>query len=133
MWRWNCSGEQRHTEPGAVAVGGGIYNFPDSQFTRPPPLLSWVVRSQISKGFAMEILGMILVVVGFIVSVVGGIWFLVVAFQESVFWGLGCLLLPFVTLIFLIQHWDKAGRPFLIQLAGVVPFIVGQIMMSPQG
>lgn len=47
---------------------------------------------------------MILLAVGFIISVVAGIWFLVVAFKQSVLWGLGCLFVPFVSLIFLIIH-----------------------------
>ncbi len=80
----------------------------------------------------MEVLGMMLMVVGIIGALIGGIWFLVVAFQESVLWGLGCLFVPFVSLIFLIMHWDKAGKPFLIQLAGIVPMVVGMIMMGPQ-
>ncbi len=78
----------------------------------------------------MEFVGMILMAVGGIVMLVGSIWFLVVAFQESLLWGLGSILVPFVSLIFLIMHWDKAGKPFLIQLAGVVPMIVGSFLMG---
>ena len=38
----------------------------------------------------MEVVGMMLIVVGVIGSLIGGIWFLVVAFQESALWGLVC-------------------------------------------
>ena len=78
----------------------------------------------------MEFLGMILMGVGSIVSLVGGIMFLIVAFQESILWGLGCLFIPFVALIFLIMFWDKASKPFLIQLAGIVPIFVGMLISS---
>ena len=78
----------------------------------------------------MEVIGVMLIAVGMVVSLIGGIWFLVVAFQESILWGLGCLFVPFVSLIFLIMHWDRAGKPFLIQMAGVVPMLVG-MMMGP--
>jgi len=61
----------------------------------------------------------------------GGLWFLVVAFQESPLWGLGCLLVAPVSLIFLILHWDEAGKPFLVQLAGIVPMFIGIAMMGP--
>ena len=37
----------------------------------------------------MEVIGMILFFVGAIVAFIGGIWFLIAAFQESVLWGLG--------------------------------------------
>ncbi len=79
----------------------------------------------------MAILGLILFVVGLIVALVGGIWFLVVAFQESILWGLGCLLFSPVSLIFLIMHWDEAGKPFLVQLAGIVPMFAGMMIMGP--
>ena len=55
---------------------------------------------------------------GFLISVVGGIWLLVEAFRESVGWGIGCLLCGLIQLAFLIQHWRVAKRPFLVQLAG---------------
>ena len=74
---------------------------------------------------------MILMVVGGVVALFGGIMFLVVAFQESVLWGLGCLFLPFVSLIFLVMHWDEARKPFLTQLAGAVPMFAGMMMMGP--
>jgi hypothetical protein len=73
----------------------------------------------------MEVIASILVVIGMLIAVVGGLWFLLVAFQESILWGLGCLFVPFVSLIFLVMHWDKAAKPFLVQLAGVVPLILG--------
>jgi len=79
----------------------------------------------------MEIIGLILCLVGGITAIVGGIWFLVVAFQESPLWGLGCIFFPPVSLFFLISHWDEAGKPFLVQLAGFVPMFVGMLMMGP--
>jgi hypothetical protein len=75
--------------------------------------------------FALFILGMIL-------AVVGGIWLLVVAFQESVWWGLGSLLLPFVSLIFVIMHWQVSKKPFLISLAGGVLLGIAAAM-APHG
>jgi hypothetical protein len=76
----------------------------------------------------MEALGMILLGIGVIVSAVGGIWFLVVAFQESVLWGLCCLFVPFAALVFLIKFWDRAARPFFVQLAALVPIVAGMLL-----
>jgi hypothetical protein len=69
-----------------------------------------------------------LLIVGIILALVGGIGMLIVAFRESVLWGIGCLLIPLVSLIFVISHWDEAKKPFLIQLAGVVLMILGGAM-----
>jgi len=82
----------------------------------------------------MEFLGNLLVVVGLIGSLIGTLWILIVAFQESVTWGLGCILLPFpLALAFVCLHWDKAGKPFLVQLAANVSLFGGLLMVGPQG
>ena len=52
----------------------------------------------------MEILGGILAILGVILAFIGNIWFLVAAFRVSIWWGLACLFLPFVSLFFLIVH-----------------------------
>ena len=77
----------------------------------------------------METLGMILVGLGVIVSLIGSIWFLVVAFRESVLWGLGCLLLSPVSLIFLILHFGDSIKPFGVSFLGSVLTIIGFIIM----
>ncbi|MBC8026746.1 MAG: hypothetical protein H7Y89_12190 [Steroidobacteraceae bacterium] len=68
---------------------------------------------------------------GCLISIVTGIWFLVVAFKTSVWWGLGCLILPFVSLIFLFMHWEAAKKPFLWSLLGFVMIIV-PVLMHPE-
>lgn len=68
----------------------------------------------------MVILGYILLAAGVVLGLWGGISLLILAFREHILWGLGSLFVPFVALIFAIMHWGKAGRPFLIALAGGV-------------
>lgn len=67
----------------------------------------------------MELLGTIALWAGFILMLVGGLFFLIAAFRESVLWGLAVLFLPFVSLIFLILHWSRAKDSFFLQLYGV--------------
>jgi len=55
---------------------------------------------------------------GLVILLLGWLSFLIAAFRISIWWGLGCLLLPFVSLFFLILHWRKAKIPFLLQLIG---------------
>ena len=76
----------------------------------------------------VEVLGSILVVVGMMVVVAGGLWILVLAFQESVGWGIACLLCGIAQIIFLIQFWDRCSKPFLIQLAGLALAVIGAAM-----
>ena len=57
----------------------------------------------------MEVVGTILIWVGFTDALVGGIWFHLVAFRESFLWGIGCLFVPFVSLFFLAQLMERAS------------------------
>ena len=61
----------------------------------------------------------ILVLIAIFIIVVGGILLLIEAFKEGIIWGLACLLISPVALIFTILHWDVAKKPFFIQLFGV--------------
>ena len=87
-------------------------------------------------GFSLESIGGlhgvggVLMIIGGILALIGGLWFLVAAFKESVLWGLAVFFLPFVGLIFLILHWDKAAKPFLVELLGAGLFIAGMVMLA---
>ncbi|HTU68378.1 MAG TPA: hypothetical protein VMF52_20715 [Steroidobacteraceae bacterium] len=70
-----------------------------------------------------------LLILGGILAVVGGIWLLVVTFQTSVLWGIGSLLIPLVSLIFVAMNWQTTKKPFLIQLAGIVLLIIATMSM----
>lgn len=61
-----------------------------------------------------------LFILGVVVNLVGGILLLVAAFKESVLWGLGCLFLPIVPLIFTVTHWSQARVAFLVSGSGFV-------------
>jgi hypothetical protein len=75
----------------------------------------------------MESIGFVLMIVGGIVAFGSGIWLLVVAFQESPLWGLGCIVVPFVSLVFVISHWEDAQKPFLFQILGLAALVWGRI------
>ena len=71
----------------------------------------------------MEMLGLFLMFIGFVIALVYGITLLVKAFQTSVLWGLGSLFVPIiVSLVFVIVHWEVARGPFLRFLIGI-PFL----------
>jgi len=79
----------------------------------------------------MEQIAIAMVVLGLLLLVFSGLWFLVTAFRESIWWGLACLFLPFVQLFFLIVHWPVAKKPFFFQLLGLALIILAAIV-SPQ-
>ena len=75
-----------------------------------------------------EIIALILLGIGALMSIVGGIWFLVAAFQTSIGWGIGCLLCGFVGIAFLFMHWDAAKKPFLVSLGGGVFYVLAGVV-----
>ena len=76
----------------------------------------------------MAILGAILMGIGWLAAAIGGIWIVVIAFQESVLWGLGSLFIPLVALIYVVMHWENTKKPFLIELGGVALAVVGGVL-----
>ncbi len=76
-------------------------------------------------------MGIALIVVGAILALVGGIGILIAAFRESIGWGIGCILIPLVSLIFVIMHWDETKKPFLLKVAGIVLLVAGGAMSGP--
>ena len=62
----------------------------------------------------------ILAYIGIFIVIIGGIGLLIAAFKTSIIWGLACLLVSPVSIIYLILHWSEAKNPFFLQLAGLV-------------
>lgn len=70
-------------------------------------------------------MGALLAYLGLAVFIIGGIGTLIASFKTSILWGLGCLFIAPVSLIFLILHWDVAKNPFFLQLVGIALAFVG--------
>ena len=76
----------------------------------------------------MGILAILLMIAGFIALLVGGIWFLVESFRESIWWGLGCLFISPIQFIFLFVHWGVAAKPFGLQILGFILLFTGSFI-----
>ena len=57
-------------------------------------------------------MGLFFIIIGALIAIFYSLILLVKAFQTSVLWGLGYVLVPFVALIFVIVHWETAKKPF---------------------
>ena len=77
----------------------------------------------------MATVGMIIWGIGGIVALIGFIWFLVVAFRQTFWWGIGSLFIPIVALVFLIMHWGDAKKPFFVWLIGAVIMIIVGVLI----
>jgi len=71
------------------------------------------------------------ILVGLILTYIGGMIITVVAFRRSVVWGLGTILLPLVGVIVVFRQWTEAKPGFLLALLGLTlavgPFALGDV------
>lgn len=68
------------------------------------------------------------VLLGIASALFASIWLIVAAFQVSTGWGLVTLLVPCGRLIFVIQNWEKAKRPFLWQIGSLGVLVLGGVL-----
>jgi hypothetical protein len=76
----------------------------------------------------MATIGTILIVIGAVIGLVFGIQLLILAFRESIWWGLGYIFVPLVALIFVIMHWEDTKTPFLRGLIAIPFYIIGVML-----
>ena len=62
---------------------------------------------------------------------VGGVMCLIAAFRQSILWGVGYLLLPFASLVFLVVHWREAKQGFTVSMVGFACFLI--VVFSASG
>lgn len=79
---------------------------------------------QYAVALLFDLSGLVLLFVG---------WFLLIraAFRQSAWWGIGCLLLAPVKLVFLVRHWADARTAFFRITTGVVLLSVGVCALAP--
>lgn len=73
-------------------------------------------------------LGVLMLLSGAIMATVCGIWILVLAFGKSVLWGLGCLFIPIVSIIFVIIFWGDAKKPAFYYVVGIGMYLGGMLL-----
>jgi hypothetical protein len=76
----------------------------------------------------MTVVGYILFLAGILISLVGEVRFLVVAYKHNVWWFLGCLFIPIVTLIFFLLNFKATAKPFGLQILGLIIAGIGGLM-----
>jgi hypothetical protein len=56
---------------------------------------------------------------------VGSIWLIIRAFRTGVLWGLACLFISPMMILFAVTHWSAGRDPLLLQVSGFLLFFVG--------
>lgn len=81
----------------------------------------------------LAIPALILAFVGLLISLVAGLWTLILAFQDHWGWGLAYLFVPFASLVFIILKWSKRAvrRSFFLGLGGTLLMFLGIGIAAP--
>ncbi|MFL9813149.1 MFS transporter [Stutzerimonas sp. VN223-3] len=71
----------------------------------------------------------LLILGGLLLIVAGIVWLVVLAFGTSLLWGVGSLLPP-ITLIYVVRHWNVARKAVGLSGLGFVPLVVGFTLLA---
>jgi hypothetical protein len=64
---------------------------------------------------------------GYGLCFIGGLWIIVLAWQRGIVWGLACLFIPVVQLIYVALNWKESKSAFFLIVAGFVAFALSGI------
>ncbi len=79
----------------------------------------------------MEIVGRVLLVASLIAVIGAQIWLILIIMRGSPAAALLCLVVPFLVIFFIRDHWELARKPVLLWAAGAIGFIPVAILLSP--
>ncbi|WP_339772764.1 hypothetical protein [uncultured Paraglaciecola sp.] len=68
---------------------------------------------------------MIITLIGLLILIAGMVLLLIEAFATSIFWGLACLFINPMCLLFLARYWKQAKLSFYIQVVGLSVLLIG--------
>ena len=76
-------------------------------------------------------IAVIFMLVGMAVGCIAGIWTVVRIFEQSIWWGLAALFIPFAGLFAIARFWEKTKRSFVGQMICIGIMFVGYFMVDP--
>lgn len=72
----------------------------------------------------------VMFVIGWLMSVIGNIWILTIAFKESVLQGVLCIVIPLYIFLYMIVNFDDCVVPTILSVVGMVMLGVSYIMAA---
>lgn len=72
----------------------------------------------------------IVIGIGALLSLGASLSILIKSFQENILWGIGCLLVPLVSLLFIVCHWEETKYSLFASLAGGGLVFVGVFLLA---
>ncbi len=73
----------------------------------------------------------ILLVAGWLLTFLGSLWIIVLAWQRSVLWGVICVLVPIVQIVYVAMHVKESKQAFFLQIAGLILVVLASLAGVP--
>lgn len=71
----------------------------------------------------------LLILGGLLLIFAGAVWLVVLAFGTSLLWGVGVMLPP-ITLAYVVRHWHTARKAAGLSALGLIPLVVGLSLLA---
>jgi len=65
---------------------------------------------------------MSLALIGVLLAIIGNLWIVVLAFRTGLLWGLCCLFVPPVGLVYCALNFRETWKPLIVAIVGLVMF-----------
>jgi hypothetical protein len=75
--------------------------------------------------------GWILLVLGWILTFLGGLWIIMLGWQRNIYWGVICFLIPVIQIVYVVAHWKESKEAFFLQIVGFVLVILAALAGVP--
>ena len=66
---------------------------------------------------------------GYALCFFGGLWIVVLAWQDGILWGIGCFLFPPLQFVYVALNWKKSKSAFFLLLAGFAALVVSSVIL----
>ena len=63
-----------------------------------------------------------LALIGALLAIIGDLWIVVSGFRTGLLWGLGCLFVPPVGLVFCALNFRETWKPLVVAIIGLAMF-----------
>ena len=70
----------------------------------------------------------ILLWLGYALCFLGGLWIIVLAWQKGILWGLACLFVPVLQLVYVALNWKESKSAFFLLILGLAALFLSAVL-----
>lgn len=107
---------------------------PENKVWSNKNLINWdsasVSKTASSQDAVKKFIGSALLLTGSIINLIGFVFWLIVTFRVGLLWGIGCLIVPFLCLLFAVLNWNDSKKPAIYTFVGSILCLMGASLVD---